>query len=148
MGLGGFRLTVSGEGETMIELLNDIGAEAYWTGPNEVHVHAAEIVKQELDEGSDDITVKVQDSGPAVTASASRAWNSRSSSTSRSIRWTCWSITSRWRATRPPAADDATAGKAPTRRVLVGRASGQRDLLVLAPLTGLPPMLLDLVGHH
>jgi UDP-N-acetylglucosamine 1-carboxyvinyltransferase len=36
--------------ETMIELLNDIGAEADWAGSNEVHVHAAEIVKQELDE--------------------------------------------------------------------------------------------------
>jgi UDP-N-acetylglucosamine 1-carboxyvinyltransferase len=36
--------------ETMIELLNDIGAEADWTGPNDVHVHAAEVVKHELDE--------------------------------------------------------------------------------------------------
>src|SRR6266511_1766658 len=36
--------------ETMIELLNDIGAEVDWAGPNEVHVHAAEVVKQELDE--------------------------------------------------------------------------------------------------
>ncbi|MDX6409106.1 MAG: UDP-N-acetylglucosamine 1-carboxyvinyltransferase [Gaiellaceae bacterium] len=36
--------------ETMIELLNDIGAEAEWTGPNDVHVHAAEVVKRELDE--------------------------------------------------------------------------------------------------
>ncbi len=36
--------------ETMIELLNDIGAEAEWTGPNDVHVHAAEVVKHELDE--------------------------------------------------------------------------------------------------
>src|SRR5436309_15253328 len=34
----------------MIELLNDVGAEAEWTGPNEVHVRAAEITKQELDE--------------------------------------------------------------------------------------------------
>src|SRR5205809_2537919 len=36
--------------ETMIELLNDIGAEADWTGPNDVQVHAAEVVKHELDE--------------------------------------------------------------------------------------------------
>jgi UDP-N-acetylglucosamine 1-carboxyvinyltransferase len=36
--------------ETMIELLNDVGAEAEWTGANEVQVRAAEITKQELDE--------------------------------------------------------------------------------------------------
>jgi UDP-N-acetylglucosamine 1-carboxyvinyltransferase len=36
--------------ETMIELLNDVGAEAEWTGPNEVRVRAAEIAKEELDE--------------------------------------------------------------------------------------------------
>jgi UDP-N-acetylglucosamine 1-carboxyvinyltransferase len=36
--------------ETMIELLNDIGAEVEWTGPNEVHAHAPEIHKTELDE--------------------------------------------------------------------------------------------------
>jgi UDP-N-acetylglucosamine 1-carboxyvinyltransferase len=36
--------------ETMIELLNDVGAEAEWTGPNDLRVHAAEITKQELDE--------------------------------------------------------------------------------------------------
>src|SRR6266567_3701390 len=36
--------------ETMIELLNDIGAEADWTGPNDVQVHAADVVKHELDE--------------------------------------------------------------------------------------------------
>src|SRR5438552_1099644 len=36
--------------ETMIELLNDLGAEADWTGPNDVGVRAAEIVKEELDE--------------------------------------------------------------------------------------------------
>src|SRR2546421_5479782 len=36
--------------ETMIELLNDAGAEVEWTGANEVHVRAAEITKQELDE--------------------------------------------------------------------------------------------------
>src|SRR5918911_5125994 len=36
--------------ETMLELLNDVGAEAEWTGPNEVQVHAADVTKQELDE--------------------------------------------------------------------------------------------------
>jgi UDP-N-acetylglucosamine 1-carboxyvinyltransferase len=36
--------------ETMIELLNDIGAEADWTGPNDVQVHAADVIKHELDE--------------------------------------------------------------------------------------------------
>jgi UDP-N-acetylglucosamine 1-carboxyvinyltransferase len=36
--------------ETMIELLNDVGAEAEWTGPNEVRVRATEIAKDELDE--------------------------------------------------------------------------------------------------
>jgi UDP-N-acetylglucosamine 1-carboxyvinyltransferase len=36
--------------ETMIELLNDVGAEAEWTGANELHLRAAEITKQELDE--------------------------------------------------------------------------------------------------
>src|ERR671937_669989 len=36
--------------ETMIELLNDVGAEADWIGTNEIHVHAAEVSKQELDE--------------------------------------------------------------------------------------------------
>jgi UDP-N-acetylglucosamine 1-carboxyvinyltransferase len=36
--------------ETMIELLNDVGADAGWTGPNEVRVRAAELTKQELDE--------------------------------------------------------------------------------------------------
>jgi UDP-N-acetylglucosamine 1-carboxyvinyltransferase len=36
--------------ETMLELLNDLGAEAEWTGPNEVHVQAADVSKQELDE--------------------------------------------------------------------------------------------------
>jgi UDP-N-acetylglucosamine 1-carboxyvinyltransferase len=36
--------------ETMIELLNDVGAEADWTGANEVHVHAADVSKQELDD--------------------------------------------------------------------------------------------------
>src|ERR671934_369758 len=36
--------------ETMLELLNDVGAEAEWVGPNEVHVHAADVSKQELDD--------------------------------------------------------------------------------------------------
>jgi len=36
--------------ETMIELLNDIGVDADWTGPNDVHVHAAAVAKHELDE--------------------------------------------------------------------------------------------------
>src|SRR5947208_9385929 len=36
--------------ETMSELLNDVGAEADWTGPNEVHVHAADVTKHDLDE--------------------------------------------------------------------------------------------------
>jgi UDP-N-acetylglucosamine 1-carboxyvinyltransferase len=36
--------------ETMLELLNDVGADADWTGANEVRVHAADVTKQELDE--------------------------------------------------------------------------------------------------
>jgi UDP-N-acetylglucosamine 1-carboxyvinyltransferase len=36
--------------ETMIELLIDVGAEVDWVGANEVHVHAADVTKQELDE--------------------------------------------------------------------------------------------------
>src|SRR2546421_1067937 len=36
--------------ETMIELLNDAGAEVEWTGANEVHIHAADVTKQDLDE--------------------------------------------------------------------------------------------------
>src|SRR3954447_25634808 len=36
--------------ETMLELLADIGADAEWSGPNEVQIHAADITKQELDE--------------------------------------------------------------------------------------------------
>jgi UDP-N-acetylglucosamine 1-carboxyvinyltransferase len=35
--------------DTMLELLADLGAEVAWIGPNEVRVHAAEIVKHELD---------------------------------------------------------------------------------------------------
>src|SRR5919198_5013979 len=36
--------------ETMLELLNDVGADADWTRPNEVHVHALDVSKQELDD--------------------------------------------------------------------------------------------------
>src|SRR3954468_3946394 len=36
--------------ETMLELLSDIGADADWTGGNDVHVHAADVAKQELDD--------------------------------------------------------------------------------------------------
>jgi UDP-N-acetylglucosamine 1-carboxyvinyltransferase len=36
--------------ETMLELLNDVGADAEWVGPNEVRIQAAEVAKQELDE--------------------------------------------------------------------------------------------------
>src|SRR5512133_317008 len=36
--------------ETMLELLNDVGAEADWVGANDVRVHAADVTKQELDE--------------------------------------------------------------------------------------------------
>ncbi|MGZ8793664.1 MAG: UDP-N-acetylglucosamine 1-carboxyvinyltransferase, partial [Gaiellaceae bacterium] len=36
--------------ETMIELLNDIGVDADWVGPNDVQVHAATVVKHELDQ--------------------------------------------------------------------------------------------------
>ena len=36
--------------ETMLELLNDVGADADWVGANEVRVHAADVEKQELDE--------------------------------------------------------------------------------------------------
>jgi UDP-N-acetylglucosamine 1-carboxyvinyltransferase len=36
--------------ETMVELLEDLGADVDWTGPNEVQVQAAEVSKQELDD--------------------------------------------------------------------------------------------------
>jgi UDP-N-acetylglucosamine 1-carboxyvinyltransferase len=36
--------------ETMLELLNDVGADVDWTGPNEVQIEAADVSKQELDE--------------------------------------------------------------------------------------------------
>src|SRR5215203_155046 len=36
--------------ETMVELLADLGADAEWTGPNEVAVHASGLEKHELDE--------------------------------------------------------------------------------------------------
>src|SRR5436853_1604738 len=35
--------------QTMLGLLDDLGAEVAWTGPNEVTVHAADIEKHELD---------------------------------------------------------------------------------------------------
>src|SRR5437879_1581253 len=36
--------------ETMLELLTDVGADVEWTGPNEVHVHAADVTKHDLDD--------------------------------------------------------------------------------------------------
>src|SRR4051794_22656030 len=36
--------------ETMVELLARLGAEADWTGPNEVRVHAAEVATTEVDD--------------------------------------------------------------------------------------------------
>jgi UDP-N-acetylglucosamine 1-carboxyvinyltransferase len=36
--------------ETMVELLADLGADVEWTGANELHVHAGELRKTELDE--------------------------------------------------------------------------------------------------
>jgi UDP-N-acetylglucosamine 1-carboxyvinyltransferase len=36
--------------ETMLALLRQVGAEADWTGPNEVRVHAADVATTELDE--------------------------------------------------------------------------------------------------
>src|SRR5919197_5747108 len=36
--------------ETMLELLADVGAAVEWLATNEVRVHAAEVVKYELDE--------------------------------------------------------------------------------------------------
>src|SRR5438477_10466482 len=36
--------------ETMVELLADLGAEAEWTGPNEVRIHAADLSKTAPDE--------------------------------------------------------------------------------------------------
>jgi len=35
--------------ETMLELLEDLGAEADWIGPNDVRVHAADLIKHEVD---------------------------------------------------------------------------------------------------
>ena len=35
--------------ETMVELLQQLGAEAEWTGPNDVRVHAREIATPEID---------------------------------------------------------------------------------------------------
>jgi len=36
--------------ETMLALLRHVGADADWTGPNEVRIHAAEVTTHELDE--------------------------------------------------------------------------------------------------
>jgi UDP-N-acetylglucosamine 1-carboxyvinyltransferase len=36
--------------ETMVELIARLGADADWTGPNEVRIHAAELQRTELDE--------------------------------------------------------------------------------------------------
>src|SRR3954453_3574661 len=36
--------------ETMLELLNDVGADADWVGANDVRVHALDVTKQELDD--------------------------------------------------------------------------------------------------
>jgi UDP-N-acetylglucosamine 1-carboxyvinyltransferase len=36
--------------ETMLDLLNDVGADVEWVGPNEVRVNAADVTKQELDD--------------------------------------------------------------------------------------------------
>ncbi|HLM35468.1 MAG TPA: UDP-N-acetylglucosamine 1-carboxyvinyltransferase [Gaiellaceae bacterium] len=38
------------DAETMVELLQHLGAEAEWTGENEVRVHAAELTTHEIDE--------------------------------------------------------------------------------------------------
>src|SRR5881275_108542 len=35
--------------DTMLELLADLGADASWTGPNEVRVHAADVTKHAPD---------------------------------------------------------------------------------------------------
>jgi UDP-N-acetylglucosamine 1-carboxyvinyltransferase len=35
--------------ETMLELLEDLGADADWIGPNDVRVHAADLIKYEVD---------------------------------------------------------------------------------------------------
>jgi UDP-N-acetylglucosamine 1-carboxyvinyltransferase len=36
--------------ETMVELVHGLGAEAEWTGPNEVRIHAAELITHEVDD--------------------------------------------------------------------------------------------------
>ena len=36
--------------ETMIELVNSLGADAEWTGPNEARIHAAELATHEVDD--------------------------------------------------------------------------------------------------
>src|SRR5215203_7559670 len=35
--------------ETMVELLADLGADAEWTGPNEVRIDAADVAKTDVD---------------------------------------------------------------------------------------------------
>jgi len=45
--------------DTMLELLRDAGAEAEWEGPNEIRVHAREVVKTEP---SDDLTQRIRGS--------------------------------------------------------------------------------------
>src|SRR5207247_2990326 len=36
--------------ETMIELVQSLGAEVDWTGPNEARVHAAELITHDVDD--------------------------------------------------------------------------------------------------
>src|SRR3954452_10977522 len=36
--------------ETMLELMQGLGVDADWTGPNEARIHAAEIVTHEVDD--------------------------------------------------------------------------------------------------
>src|SRR3982750_2631274 len=38
------------DAETMVELLQHVGADVEWTGENEVRVHAAELTTHEIDE--------------------------------------------------------------------------------------------------
>jgi UDP-N-acetylglucosamine 1-carboxyvinyltransferase len=53
--------------DTMLELLDDIGAEVGWTGPNQVRVRAAEIHKLELDDRlSERIRASILLAGPLL----------------------------------------------------------------------------------
>jgi UDP-N-acetylglucosamine 1-carboxyvinyltransferase len=53
--------------ETMLALLRHLGADADWTGPNEVRVHAAELTTHELDEGlCRDIRASILLAGPLL----------------------------------------------------------------------------------